>query len=240
MPGSTYKGSRNIKGKSSRKSSRSKSRRNSRSRSKNTKEETFVEAILSDMPRASGNLTKMDQAMGNRTQTGLINPQNIEYDPLHIQYMVQQSNDMSHLNKYAYSADQIMGNQMGAPQMMSQMGAPQMMPQMGAPQMMPQMGAPQMMPQMGAQPMMFGSREEMDNVPEGAHEMNPEGAHPEGAHEMNPEGAHPEGAHEMNPEGAHPEDEQAGGADLVELLAEKLRNNSLSNRQLRQLKRILQ
>ena len=56
--------------------------------------------FLSDMPKASANLTKMDQAMGNRTQTGLINPQNIEYDPS-IQYMVQQNNDMSHLNKYA-------------------------------------------------------------------------------------------------------------------------------------------
>ena len=91
MPGNTYKGSRNIKGRSSKKSSRRSSRRSSRNNSKNQNTgETFVEAILSDMPKASANLTKMDQAMGNRTQTGLINPQNIEYDPLHIQYMVQQ------------------------------------------------------------------------------------------------------------------------------------------------------
>ena len=234
MPGNTFKGSRNIKGKTSRKSSRSKSRRNSRSKSKNTKEETFVEAILSDMPRASSNLTKMDQAMGNRTQTGLINPQNIEYDPLHVQYMVQQSNDMSHLNKYAYSADQIMSNQMGAQQMM---------PQMGAPQMMPQMDAPQMMPQMGAQPMMFGSREDLDNVsgnkhPEDGHSRDPEGSHPEASHS---EASHPEASHpvDSHPGDAHPEGNQDGGGDLVELLAEKLRNNSLSNRQLRQLKKIL-
>ena len=230
MPGNTYKGSRNIKGKTSRKSSKSRSRRSSRNNSKINKEETFVEAILSDMPRPSTNLTKMDQAMGNRTQTGLINPQNLQYDPLHIQYMVQQNNDMSHLNKYAYSADQIMGNpSMGQQQMMPPMGQPQMMPQMGQ----PQMGQPQMMPQMG-QPMMFGSRD--GNLePEGGH---PEGAHPEGAHE--PEGGHElEGAH---PEGAHPEgghEGQMGGGDLVSLLADRLRNNKLSSKQISQLRKFL-
>ena len=234
MPGNTYKGSRNLKGKSGssrRTSSKSRSRRNSRSKSRTNKSETFVEAILSDMPRQNVNLTKMDQAMGNRSQNGLINPQNIEYDPLHIQYMVQQSNDMSHLNKYAYSADQIMGGpQMGGPQMM----APQMMA--------PQMGAPQMMaPQMG-QPMMFGSREDMDNTdpsdghPEGGHELG--AAHPEGAHELgaaHPEGAHPEGGHE--PSGNH--EGQMGGGNLVALLAHRLESNSLSSSEIKQLRRIL-
>ena len=206
MPGNTYKGSRNIKGKTTRKSSKTKSRRTSRNNSKINKEETFVEAILSDMPRPSANLTKMDQAMGNRSNTGLMNPQNLEYDPLHIQYMVQQNNDRSHLNKYAYSADQIMGNpSMGQPQMMPPMGQPQMMPQMGQ----PQMGQPQMMPQMD-QPMMFGSREGMDNVPEGGHE--------------------PEGAHEG----------QTGGGDLISLLADRLRNNNLSSKQISQLRKFLQ
>ena len=234
MPGNTYKGSRNIKGKSSRKNSRRSSRRSSRrDSSRNNNGETFVEAILSDMPKASAGLTKMDQAMGNRTQTGLINPQNIEYDPLHIQYMVQQSNDMSHLNKYAYSADQIMGNQMGSSQM-----APQMASQM-APQMMPQMGGPQMMPQMGEQPMMFGSREDMEPGMENPGMEHPGMEHPgmEPGMEhpgMEPGMEHPEGAH---PEGAH--EGQSGGADLVDLLADRLRNNSLSSSEISQLRRLL-
>jgi hypothetical protein len=218
MPGNTYKGSRNIKGKTTRKSSKNSSRRSSRNNSKNNskinKEETFVEAILSDMPRPSTSLTKMDQAMGNRNQNGLINPQNLDYDPLHIQYMVQQKNDMSHLNKYAYSADQIMGGQ----QMMPQMGQQQMMPQMGQQQMMPQMGQQQMMPQMGQmeQPMMFGSRENDANVPAGDYE-------PAGEHE-------PAGDHEG----------QTGGGDLISLLGDRLRNNNLSSKQISQLRKFLQ
>ena len=239
MPGNTYKGSRNIKGKSSRKSSRRNSRGSSRrANSKNANEETFVEAILSDMPKPSANLTKMDQAMGNRTQTGLINPQNIEYDPLHIQYMVQQSNDNSHLNKYAYSADQIMGNQMGAqqmapPQMMApQMGAPQMMPQMGAPQMMPQMGEPQM----GAQPMMFGSREDMEPGMEQPGMEQPEMEQP-GMEQPGMEQPGMEQPGMEQPEGAH--EGQTGGADLVDLLADRLRNNTLSSGEISQLRQIL-
>jgi hypothetical protein len=227
MPGNTYKGSRNIKGKSSRKSSK---RRSSRKSSRNQNNgETFVEAILSDMPRANSNLTKMDHAMGNRTQSGLMNPHNLEYDPLHIQYMVQQNNDMSHLNKYAYSADQIMGNQMMAP-----MGAPQMAPMMApqmAPMMAPQMGAqPMMAPQMGAQPMMFGSREDMEPGME-----HPGMEHPG----MEPGMEHPGMEPGMEHPGMEPEG-QTGGADLISLLADRLRKNTLSSSELSQLRRILQ
>ena len=206
MSGNTYKGSRNIKGKqskrkSSRKSSRNSSRNSSRRNSKNTQNETFVDDILSDMPKASVNLTKMDHAMGNRKTNGLINLGNMEYDPLHIQYLVSPgNNNMSHLNNYSYSVDQITGQQQ------QMMGQP-MMPQMNQP-MMPQMNQP-MMSQMN-QPMMFGSRENME-----------------------PQGMEPQGMENMEPQG------QTGGADLLELLADRLSNNTLSSSELRKLRRIL-
>jgi hypothetical protein len=67
MPGNTYKGSRNLKGKSGssrRTSSKSRSRKNSRSKSRTNKSETFVEAILSDMPRQNVNLNKNGSSYG--------------------------------------------------------------------------------------------------------------------------------------------------------------------------------
>ena len=129
MPGNTYKGSRNIKGKSTRKSQKS-FRRTSRI-SSNNKEETFVEAILSDMPKPSSNLTKMDH-MGNRTQTGLINPQNLNMT--HFIFNIWFNKIMiCPILINMYSADQIMGNQIGHHKWLHKWPpmAPQMMPPMG-------------------------------------------------------------------------------------------------------------
>ena len=73
-----------------------------------------------------------------------------------------------------------------------------------------QMGGPQMMgQQMGDQPMMFGSREGMEP------------------------GVEPD----MEPGNTH--EGQTGGANLVDALARKLRNNSLSTGELNQLRRLL-
>jgi hypothetical protein len=114
----------------------------------------MIDSVISDInePRK----TKQNKDMP-RMANGLYNPLNIDYDPMHVQYMVPQTN-MDHLKQYSLGAQQMtQGPQMSGLSQMFQ-GMSQEMPQMQQPEMMmPQMQQPMMqMPQMEQmeQPMM--------------------------------------------------------------------------------------
>jgi hypothetical protein len=175
---SSYQGNRKITRKSSRKSSKRRSSRKSskksskrRSSRKNYKNiNQMVESVISDINESKPRKTKQNKDMPQMVN-GLYNPMNIDYDPLHVQYMVPQTN-MEHLKKYTLNAQQMtQGSQMnGLSQMfqgMPQMQQPMMqMPQMQQPMMQmqpemeqmqqPMMQMPQMQPEMEQmqQPMM--------------------------------------------------------------------------------------
>jgi len=152
------------RGKKSRKGSK-KGRKGSRkgSKGRNNNVDSFIDSVLGDFSAP----TQQTQQMN-----GLLNPMNLQYDPLHVNFMVSPSGQ-SAPSQFDMSAMGMMGGQMNnglAQQFQGMdmgMAQPQMMPQgmdmgMAPQQMMPQgmdMGmAPQMMPQMEQgveQPMMM-------------------------------------------------------------------------------------
>jgi hypothetical protein len=140
-----------------------KGRKGSRKSSKGIPQvDSFIDSVLGDIK---------SQAQSEQ-MNGLSNPMNLQYDPLHVNFMVS-PNGQSASSQFDMSAMGMMGGQMnnGLVQqfqgMDMGMAQPQMMPQgmdmgMAPQQMMPQgmdMGmAPQMMPQMEQgveQPMMM-------------------------------------------------------------------------------------
>jgi len=140
------------RGKKSRKGSkkgRKGSRKGSKGRSNNV--DSFIDSVLGDVSMPKQQTPQMN---------GLSNPMNLQYDPLHVNFMVS-PNGKSAPSQFDMSAMGMMGGQMNTGiaqqfQGMDMSMAPQMMPQgmdMGmAPQMMPQMEQgveqPMMMPQM--------------------------------------------------------------------------------------------
>jgi hypothetical protein len=158
--------------KSSKKSSK-KSKRGSK-KSHRKEEETEAENDMyqpNDMYQANNMYQPQQENMNNLNQ--LQNPYNLEYDPLHVNYIVPSYNNLN-LNNYGVSFDQLtsgpqhnslnssinknssagMGPGMSN---MPPMGAPPMgvpnMPPMGVPNM-PPMGAPSMT--MGMSPLQMG------------------------------------------------------------------------------------
>jgi hypothetical protein len=145
--GGRRKGSK--KGRKGSKKGRKGSRKGSKGRNNNV--DSFIDSVLGDVSMPKQQTPQMN---------GLSNPMNLQYDPLHVNFMVS-PNGKSAPSQFDMSAMGMMGGQMnnGLAQQFQGMDmgmAPQMMPQgmdMGmAPQMMPQgmdMGmTPQMMPQM--------------------------------------------------------------------------------------------
>jgi hypothetical protein len=156
--GGRRKGSKKSrKGRKGRKGSRK------TSKGRNTNVDSFIDSVLGDVSTPKQQTQQMN---------GLSNPMNLQYDPLHVNFMVSPSGK-SAPSQFDMSAMGMMGGQMNnglaqqfqgmMPQGMD-MGMPQQMAPQGmdmgmAPQMMPQgmdMGmAPQMMPQGVEQPMMM-------------------------------------------------------------------------------------
>jgi hypothetical protein len=151
----SYQGNRKINKKSSRKSSKGRSsRKSSRKSSKRRSSKNFnkmIDSVISDMnemkPMEDDNQKNMP-----KTANGLFNPMNIDYDPMHVQYMVPQTN-MEHLKQYSLGSQQMtQGPQMNG---LSQMFQGMQMPQMDHPQMdHPQMQQPEMMMPQMQQPQM--------------------------------------------------------------------------------------
>jgi hypothetical protein len=155
----SYQGNRKINKKSSRKSSKGRSsRKSSRKSSKRRSSKNFnkmIDSVISDMNEMKP-MEDTNQKNMPKTANGLFNPMNIDYDPMHVQYMVPQTN-MEHLKQYSLGSQQMtQGPQMNGLSQMFQ-GMQQTMPQMQQPEMMiPQMQQPEMMmPQMQQPEMMM-------------------------------------------------------------------------------------
>lgn len=193
MPSNQFSGVRKInksdkKSSKSRNNSKNNSRNNSKSNKKSSKSNStinnFVNAMMNDI-----NIPEPEQQT-NVMQNGLQNPYNIEYDPLHVHYMMPQSS-MDHLKQFSFNYDNVTngvqnnnlsqmfsGKNMGEEHSLSgqssmpQMAMPQMsVPQMGIPQMsVPQMGVPQMsVPQMSmpmGQNMQLMNKNMVNNTPQ--------------------------------------------------------------------------
>jgi len=147
MSSNTMKGNRNL-----RKNSKKSSRKSSRRSHKNTEERDQYEQKYT-VPQ------QQQQSYMNELQ----NPYNLEFDPLHVNYITPSFKNLN-LNNYGVSADQLsMGpqsNSMYNASMKDFSMMPQQMPQMQQmqQQMMPQMSQPMMMQEQMQQPMMMGNQ----------------------------------------------------------------------------------
>jgi len=164
---SSYQGNRKINRNSSHKSSKKHSGRKSSKKSskrhsshKNYKNlNKMIDNVISDFNEPSKTNQNKDMP---RMANGLYNPLNLDYDPMHVQYMVPQTN-MDHIKQYSLGAQQmIQGPQMsGLSQMYQGMSQDQnemmqmQQPMMQMEQPMMQMQQPMMqMPQMGGAPVL--------------------------------------------------------------------------------------
>ena len=144
---SSRKGSRKT---SSRKGSRKGSRKTSRRGSyKGNGMNNFINDIFGDL-----SMNQKQTVQPQQQSMGLQNPNNLEMDPLHVQFMVPMS-EGNPMGQFGFNADSMMmGGQSNGLQMFKGMEQPMgQMPQMEQPQMqMLQMEQPQM--QMPAMPQM--------------------------------------------------------------------------------------
>lgn len=148
-----------------------KSKRHSKKSSKRSKKNYSSSEDSQEDPMDQMQSMQQMQPMQQMNQMGgLQNPYNLEYDPLHINYITPQYNDLK-FNNYGVSTDQLMnGNQMNSlslqnhnmPQMGNSMQMQQPMMQQQMMQPMQQQMMQQMMPQMGQFGGMSEEREPTD------------------------------------------------------------------------------
>ena len=156
------------------KSSKMSSKKSQRASKKSHRKEEEAENDMyqpNDMYQANNVYQSQPENMNNLNQ--LQNPYNLEYDPLHVNYIVPSYNNLN-LNNYGVSFDQLTSgpqhnslnssinknSSAGMGPSMSNMGAPNMPPMGALPMGAPPMGAPPMgapgMPPMGAPGMTMG------------------------------------------------------------------------------------
>ena len=156
MPSDSYNGRRKIKGKSKKRSKKSSKRRTSR---KNTSKgyDMIDTEFMSNL-----NMNMKNQQQPNN---GLMNPNNLDYDPLHVQYLAPfNGNQQNQMGQFNIGFDQMtQGQQMNG---LSSMFPQQMGQQMMDPSQM-MMGQQQMMDpsqMMMAQQQMMGQQGQMGPV----------------------------------------------------------------------------